>query len=500
MAHSIPSLRSTVPSSWRAGLVLAVLTCILAAPAPLLAHAELVSSDPLPNASLVEAPDGVAMTFSEPIDAANASVQLLDAQLRAIDGVGPVTLDQGGTLARVDLPSLEPGVYTVSYQVVSTVDGHATAGIFAFVIDPTGAQAPPTSPPTSSSPSVDAWTVAARWLALLTALVGLGYARDLVAGRAFDARGTCAERRSAAALASAGRRFGRKLRWPGALPRALGAPDRRGGWIPARYRCPVRLDAVRDRDARLPAVRADCRRRRGRRGADAVPPRARRSSLLAGGSLAISLAGMSFAGHASALGGPLNAAIDWLHLVAAAAWLGGVLAVYTLATRVRKVGASVRSVAAEMLRRHGRLALVAAPLVVLTGLANSPLVLGTSRELVASSYGNLLLVKAALVEPRAGHRRHEPPPAPRSRPGPLGDPGRSRAADRGRRGHGRRNDGDDSAQRHQATGAHRPVRSSGAFLRRSRPILRSRIRKRARPRTSELPGHDSRPRRWNAST
>ena len=106
---------------------------------------------------------------------------------------------------------------------------------------------------------------------------------------------------------------------------------------------------------------------------------------------------MSVAGHASALGGPLNAAIDWLHLVAAAAWLGGLLAVYTLATRVRKVGGSVRSVAVEMLRRHGRLALVAAPLVVLTGLANSPLVLGTSRELVASSYGNLLLVKAALA-------------------------------------------------------------------------------------------------------
>ena len=255
-----------MPSSWRAGLVLAALTCIFAAPAPLLAHAELVSSDPLPNASLVEAPDGVAMTFSEPIDAANASVQLLDAQLRALDGVGPVTVDQGGTLARVDLPSLEPGVYTVSYQVVSTVDGHATAGIFAFVIDPTGAQAPPASPPTSSSPSVDAWTVAARWLALLTALVGLG---TLVtwwqAGHStLEALAPSADRRPPwrlQAVASVG-----SFAWTGALPRALGAPDRRGGWIPARYRRPVRLDAVRDRDARVPAVRVDCRRRRARRG------------------------------------------------------------------------------------------------------------------------------------------------------------------------------------------------------------------------------------------
>ena len=146
MAHSIPSLRSTKLSSWRAGLVLVVLACIFAVPAPVLAHAELVASDPQPNASLVEAPDGVAMTFSEPIDAANASIQLLDAQLRVLDGVGPVTVDDAGTVARVDLPSLEPGVYTVSYQVVSTVDGHATAGIFAFVIDPTGAQAPAGEP------------------------------------------------------------------------------------------------------------------------------------------------------------------------------------------------------------------------------------------------------------------------------------------------------------------------------------------------------------------
>jgi mono/diheme cytochrome c family protein len=48
------------------------------------------------------------------------------------------------------------------------------------------------------------------------------------------------------------------------------------------------------------------------------------------------------------------------------------------------------------LQRHSRLALVAAPVVVLSGLANSPLVLGSSRELVASGYGNLLLSKAFL--------------------------------------------------------------------------------------------------------
>ena len=217
------------------------------------------------------------MTFSEPIDAANASIELLDAQLRAIDGVGPVTVDDAGTVARVDLPSLEPGVYTVSYQVVSTVDGHATAGIFAFVIDPTGAQAPPASPPTSSSPSVDAWAIAARWLALLAALVGLG---TLVtwwhAGHpTLEALAPSADRRPPWRLAC--RRFGGNLPWPGALPRALGAPDRCGGWTLARHRRAVRLDAVRDRDARVPAVRVDCGRRRTRRGSGPRPVRRARA-------------------------------------------------------------------------------------------------------------------------------------------------------------------------------------------------------------------------------
>ena len=46
---------------------------------------------------------------------------------------------------------------------------------------------------------------------------------------------------------------------------------------------------------------------------------------------------------------------------------------------------------------HARVALVAAPLVILTGLANSPLVVGDARELAASGYGNLLLTKGLLA-------------------------------------------------------------------------------------------------------
>ena len=90
--------------------------------------------------------------------------------------------------------------------------------------------------------------------------------------------------------------------------------------------------------------------------------------------------------------------VDWLHMLAAAAWLGALPALLVLASRGRAAGGpGARPLGGALLRRHGGLALVAAPLVALTGIANSPLVLGTPRDVVGSDYGNLLLAKATLL-------------------------------------------------------------------------------------------------------
>ena len=386
------------PPSRRAVLLVAFVATFLGVPAPLLAHAELVTADPLPNASLVEAPRSVTITFSEPIDAVNGTVRLLDARLREVSGVGALSLDQEGTVAQVDLPSLEPGVYTVSYQVVSIIDGHATAGTYAFVIDPTGAEAPPAAPPSSTSPSVDAWAVLARWLALAGALIGVG---SLItwwhAGRAtIAAQAPKADRRPPwriVLICAAAAVIGLALYLLLSARPIGGASDSllfdvagQFGWTP--FAIAMRVAMVAALLATLLALLGAVGRPRISDGWLAA---------LVGGGLAICLAGMSAAGHASSLGGPLNAAIDWLHLVAAAAWLGGLPAIYPLAARVGTAGGSRRVAAGEMLRRHGRLALVAGPLVILTGLANSPLVVGEARELVASPHGNLLLAKAVLV-------------------------------------------------------------------------------------------------------
>lgn len=386
--------------------MLALVGCYFAAPAPLLAHAELVTASPFPNASLVEAPERVSITFSEPIDPGIGSIELSDPQLRPIDGVGALTVDDEGHMASVELPPLEPGIYTVSYRVASTVDGHATQGHFAFVIDPTGAEAPPTSPPVSSSPSVDGLAIAARWLALISGLIGLGSLTIWwQAGRpTLESMAPRADRRPpwrAVVLATAGVVMGLVI-YLALSARSMaqidGTPDgfrfdvtAAFGSTPFAFAMRVAIFAALA--AGLLALTAAVR---GRRGDQRIPAAA------VGGCLTVSLAGMSAAGHASSLGGPINGMVDWIHIVAAAAWLGGLPVVYSLATRAGRIGASRRAVATEIVRRHGRAALVAGPLVVLTGLANSPLVLGASRELVASEYGNLLLVKAVLVSVALG--------------------------------------------------------------------------------------------------
>jgi copper transport protein len=356
-------------------------------PAPVTAHAELIRATPTPNATLGESPQAITISFTEPVDPGTAFIDLLDGSQVRIPGVGPVTVEADGRVVRASVPELAPEIYTVSYQVVSTVDGHATTGRFAFRIDPTGAAAPPTVPVTSTSPSVDLLTIAARWVALVSLLVAFGSligwwnARGSGAdvgpppGRFIGAAALVAAIGVVAHLGLAARPILRGL--GDDVPPMWLDPAAAFGWSP--FAIAMRVTIVASMAAAVLSLFA---RSRG---------------WLVAFLLAVGLAGMSVAGHAASLGGPAFAALDWLHLVAVAAWLGALPGLLVLARRIRGRGTTLGQAAALLLRRHGRLALIAAPVVALTGLANSPLVLGSSRDLVASDYGNVVLAKAGLL-------------------------------------------------------------------------------------------------------
>lgn len=371
--------------------------------APVTAHGELRASNPTANASLPAAPDELWLEFTEPVDAGTAVVELLDVQQQPVPGLGEVRLEDGGLRIVVAAPGFDDGIYVVRYQVLSTVDGHVTGGSFAFQVDPGGAAPPPAAAPTTSSTGADLPAAVARWSALLAALVLVGSSLFwLVSARPALRRHDIGGRPAPWALLL------------GASVLALGSvaaflliaarelPAAREGSLPfdlaaafgdTSFASAMRLVLVGGVAATVLAAWSLVTRQRGT------------VSLL--GLLAIGiamLAGFSLAGHASALGGPLNTLFDLGHLAAVAAWLGALPAVAVLFAGIPRSSDSGlrRAAMGTALRRHGALALVAAPIVALTGIANSPVVLGASRNLVASDYGNLLLGKALLFAVAVG--------------------------------------------------------------------------------------------------
>ena len=362
------------------------------------------------------------MTFSEPIDPSTALVQLSDDQQRAVPGIGGVKVDARGIGATVSIPLLDPGVYTVSYRVTSADDGHVSAGSWAFLVDPTGTLPPPAVEAQSSSPSGDAITVATRWLALAAGLGLLGLALFwIVSARPSLAHQTPAAGQStsgslvapwgtialAGAFAFGGLAAYLTIAARPFIDAGLGHVGHGGGgaW-PLDFAAPfgatpfamaMRLAEVGAGVGFLVATARffvlDEARRRG-----VTPARDRDPVVLWSVAIAaaLSLAGSSLAGHAASRGGLPFAAVDWLHLLAVAAWVGTLPGLLLLARRSRRLGSDGTGLLGAAVRRHSRLALAAAPIVALTGIANSPLVLGDSRGLVATDYGNVLMAKAVL--------------------------------------------------------------------------------------------------------
>ncbi len=139
------------PVAVAAVLVLAVVLAAVVGwpggPGIALAHAQLLASNPAAGSVLDSPPAQVELFFSEAASLDFSSIRLYDRSRKEY----PL-----GTLARVDgadnsvaapvSAPLPPGTYTVVWKVVSAVDGHLTAGSFAFRVRPApGTQATPGS-------------------------------------------------------------------------------------------------------------------------------------------------------------------------------------------------------------------------------------------------------------------------------------------------------------------------------------------------------------------
>ncbi|MFJ4243106.1 copper resistance protein CopC [Streptomyces iakyrus] len=113
-------------------LLLAAACALLAGAGPASAHAAVTGSDPGQGAVVDKAPARISLTFSEQVAMSDDSLRVLDPEGKRVDTGKPSNVS--GTTYAVPLHSgLPDGTYTVAYQVVSA-DSHPVAGAYTFSI------------------------------------------------------------------------------------------------------------------------------------------------------------------------------------------------------------------------------------------------------------------------------------------------------------------------------------------------------------------------------
>ena len=375
----------------------AVFGLLLAVAAPASAHAALTGSDPQDGAVVATAPEQVTLTFSEQVALGADSIRVLDPSgKRADTKAAPRDLHSGSTVKygvalRGALPD---GTYTVAWQAVSA-DSHPVSGAFTFSIGAPSQTTVALPGNEAGGGLVGTLYDIARYAAYAGFIVLAGGAAFVLA---------CWQR-------GAGARPLQRLVVRGWM--TLTAATIAMLLLRSSYTGSGKLGDVLDLDG-LKAVLdtkpgAALVSRLLLLGAGALfvavlfgtyakreDPREKKDltfGLAIGGAvIAAGIAGTwALAEHASTGIQPgIAMPVDVLHLLAVAAWLGGLVALLTALYRTPDL-------TSDAVRRFSTIAFVSVVVLVATGVYQSWRQVGTWSALTGTDYGRLLLVKVGLV-------------------------------------------------------------------------------------------------------
>ena len=101
---------------------------------PAAAHADLLESVPAQGQILQTAPEEIALSFTEPVDASFGAVRVFDSDSNEVDAGEVKTRNNLVTLPLDDLPN---GSYVVTFRVTSR-DAHPVSGAFTFQVGNAG--------------------------------------------------------------------------------------------------------------------------------------------------------------------------------------------------------------------------------------------------------------------------------------------------------------------------------------------------------------------------
>jgi putative copper export protein/methionine-rich copper-binding protein CopC/ABC-type branched-subunit amino acid transport system substrate-binding protein len=371
------------------GIVVAL--ALVAAPAAS-AHPYLIASTPQAGVVAPTRPQSVQIAFTERLVLQGCSITVRDAEGKTIS-IGRPRLTLGGDGLTAQTGTLPEGVYTVSWVALGD-DGHTVAGSYQFGVPSPAGLAPPGADRllattvgngAEQAPTESFVSIAGRWLAAIGGFLLLGGAVLLLTLRGVgepEVRDG-SERRwrrlalAALAVATVGTVIEalERMRGPGSgldLGLLTGSPS--------GVAVLVRLGVLLAGAALLRAL----------------PARRRTAWLGCVGALA--LGALALDGHVATVRGSRAVAVAEMvvHLLSAGVWVGAVI---VLAACVAPAALAARRPVAvlSVARRFAPVAATAAVLTIATGLLSAFREVAHWYFLRFSSYGHLLIVKAALV-------------------------------------------------------------------------------------------------------
>jgi copper transport protein len=331
------------------------------------------SASPAADAAVATAPPEVSIRFSERVERRASALEVLDASGRRVDRDDARVDGADPWLFRVSVSHLGPGVYTVSWRVLSADDGHLTEGAHGFVV---GEATPGSRPAPARVRAVTPPLLpVGRWLALSGVSMILGVA---VFG-AWLGAGPDASRAERSAV-----RTGVGLLALGEGLRVVTLLREAGGTAI------LATAAGRVRAVELAVTLALALV------AWAGPGHLVGRLSTVGLATALLVAG-AFAGHAAAVEpAVLPITAQSLHLVALAAWVGGLGYFATLFWAARRDDERLPALAAAV-PRFSLAATGAVGALALTGVYLGRVHLNGPRDLITTPYGAVLLAKLAVV-------------------------------------------------------------------------------------------------------
>lgn len=369
--------------TWRTSVVLWLLALAVLLPASTAsAHATLLSSDPPDGAVVQSSPGAVTLTFDETVTLTDSSVQVFDARG---DAVPAEVRGRDAVVSAVLGEKLTDGTYVVAWRVVSA-DAHPVAGSLTFSVGTPSASVTAPQVAAADDPALTralGVTAALNYLALFLAcglvLFGLWVVRDVSLDAGIDQR-LRIWRGCAAAVAVFTALNAVPLRGADDLGLGLhGMGD------------PSTLDlALVGRDVLVLALQV---------AGLVVALLLTRHRLVATTGALVAASSPAWVGHSRSHGpGLLVLPADVLHLMAGAVWLGGLVGLGLVLGSLRRRERD----AATVLSRFSAIAAAVLALVTLTGVIAAWRILGSWSALVHTAYGQVLLVKVAVVAAAAG--------------------------------------------------------------------------------------------------